>query len=65
MQTGGDRVSQPGLPLFEVIVAETFCKPTVEKLTLQARWLTMRPKLTRKVFGEKAASGSDEFKLTV
>jgi len=51
--------------MFEVMAAETLCTPTVEKLTVKAPFPMMRPKLTRKVFGEKVAPGSVEFKVTV
>ena len=51
--------------MFEVMAAETLCKPTVENVTVKTPFPTMRPKLTRKVFGEKVALGSDEFKDTV
>jgi hypothetical protein len=51
--------------MFEVMAAETLCTPTVAKLTVNAPFPTMRPKLTRKVFGEKVALGSVEFKVTV
>jgi len=54
-----------GLPMFEVMAAETLCTPTVENLTVKSPFPTMRPKLTRKVFGEKVALGSVEFKVTV
>lgn len=51
--------------MFEVMAAETLCTPTVENVTAKAPFPTMRPKLTRKVFGENVALGSVEFKLTV
>ena len=51
--------------MFEVMVAETLWRPTVENVTAKTPLPTMRPKLTRKVFGEKVAPGSVEFKVTV
>ena len=54
-----------GLPMFEVMVVDTPCTPTVENLTAKAPFPTMRPKFTRKVLGEKVAPGSVEFKVTV
>ena len=54
-----------GLPMFEVMAVETLWMPTVENVTVKIPLPTMRPKLTRKVFGEKLAFGSVEFKVTV
>ena len=54
-----------GLPMFEVMVVETLCTPTVENVTAKTPLPTMRPKLTRKVLGENAAPASVEFKVTV
>jgi hypothetical protein len=54
-----------GLPMFEVMAAERLCTPAVENLTVKAPLPTMRPKLTMKVLGTKAACGSVEFKVTV
>ena len=54
-----------GLPMFEVMVVETLCAPTVENVTAKTPLPTMRPKLTMKVVGENAAPGSVEFKVTV
>ena len=54
-----------GLPMFEVMAAETLCTPTVENVTVKAPLPTMRPKLTRKVLGENVALGSVEFKVNV
>ena len=54
-----------GLPMFEVMAVETLWTPTVENVTVKAPFPTMRPKLTRNVFGEKVALGSVEFRVTV
>jgi hypothetical protein len=54
-----------GLPMFEVMVVETRCTPTVENVTAKTPLPTMRPKLTTKVLGENVAPGSVEFKVTV
>jgi hypothetical protein len=51
--------------MFGVTAAETLCNPTAENLTVKAPLPTTRPKLTSMVFGEKAAPGSVEFKVTV
>ena len=46
-----------GLPMFEVMVVEILCTPTVENVTAKTPVPTMRPKLTRKVLGENVAPG--------
>ena len=51
--------------MFEVMAVETLCTPTVANVTVKTPFPTMRPKLTRKVLGEKVAPGSVEFKVTV
>ena len=54
-----------GLPMFEEMVVDTLCIPVVENVTANAPLPTMRPKLTRKVFGANFALGSVEFNVTV
>ena len=54
-----------GLPMFEVMATETLCTPSVENLTAKTPLPTMRPKLTRKLVGEKLALGSVELKFSV
>ena len=54
-----------GLPMFDVIAAETVWTPTDPNVTVKAPSPTMLPKLTRNVFGKNLALGSVELKLTV
>jgi hypothetical protein len=51
--------------MFEEMVVDTLCIPVVENVTANTPLPTMRPKLTRKVFGVKVALGSVEFNVTV
>ena len=51
--------------MFEVMLVETLCTPSVENLTAKTPLPTMRPKLTRKVWGVKVAPESLEFRATV
>ena len=51
--------------MFEVMATETLCTPSVENLTAKTPLPTMRPKLTRKLVGEKLALGSVELKFSV
>ncbi len=51
--------------MFDVMLVETLCKPTLENVTAKTPLPTMRPKLTRKLLGAMVALGSLEFKVTV